>query len=623
VTTGERINFEEASTMTITVTAVDNGVPPLNISKDFVVAVQNANDLPELDYECEAAFCDGVDESTPVGTVVGHMLPTDEDTQQTLTVTLVEDLSGGALGLASDGRSIEVLAPITMFLPRPLSLRLRARDSGNPQAQSAVETVLVANNAATTTTSTTSTSSTTSTTSTSVTTTTTSTSSTSSTTVFNGTTVTSTSSTTSTTSTTTTSSTSSTTSTTSTTSTPFNVAPLGLVHGSIVVGEDTPVGRVITTLLANDPNVGQTHIFTLLSDPSGKFELIFFGGLKLIRPLDAETSLKHRLEISIQDDGSPPLSTRVEFTVNVRDINERPDFVLEPFGALPPNTVFRSMAEGSSIFYLRILDPDVSQRGNHIISVTGPAAPYLSASQTILSARREIDVNAPSPFRFTVTITDTGRPALTVTKSFSMTLTSPPAGFFGDGAASTSGSSVSAGNIALFTLAALAAVGMIGGTVYWIRYDKGRRAKAILVKKAELMERRERIKTKLALIGTYEESKFAMAGAGYSLGGHLGPVEGWSSMVDEEAETSFGDGEAEGTDDEQNASGTTAAPRRSMVEEMMTIGRDVVGFEALGELGELDEEIFELGDEGEEYFEIGEEGEEVFDLDAMDEPGEV
>jgi predicted component of type VI protein secretion system len=195
LTSAVKVNFETHPTVTVTVTSLDNGVPPLSLSKNFTVVVQDANDIPTLSYECVPAFCAGVNESVPADTVVGQVVPYDEDAGQTVRVSVLTDGSSGRLKLGADGKSVVLAAPVNPHLPFRLYLRVRGTDNGSPQGLSDPLEVELLNLAETTTTTSTTTTSTSSTSSTSTVTTTSSTSSTSTTTSFNGTIVTTTTST--------------------------------------------------------------------------------------------------------------------------------------------------------------------------------------------------------------------------------------------------------------------------------------------------------------------------------------------------------------------------------------------------------------------------------------------
>ena len=73
--TTETLDYENRSSYTVTLTAVDNGVPPLNTTVTIVVSVLDMND-PPLSIRF---YSNGVLENSPINTIVGNLSTDDED----------------------------------------------------------------------------------------------------------------------------------------------------------------------------------------------------------------------------------------------------------------------------------------------------------------------------------------------------------------------------------------------------------------------------------------------------------------------------------------------------------------------------------------------------------------
>ena len=90
---------------------------------------------------------------------------------------------------------------------------------------------------------------------------------------------------------------------------------------SSVVKENSAAGTVVGTLLAVDPNPGDTATFTLVNDASGRFAI---SGNKLVvasgASLDYETATSHTIVVRATDSGGLTLDKTLVITV--QNVNE-------------------------------------------------------------------------------------------------------------------------------------------------------------------------------------------------------------------------------------------------------------------------------------------------------------
>jgi hypothetical protein len=81
-----------------------------------------------------------------------------------------------------------------------------------------------------------------------------------------------------------------------------NVAPTDIVYENSSVGENASGGTVIATLSTVDANDSDTHTYTIVSDPSGYFEIV--GDEIRVKEgagLDFETAPLHEITIQATD----------------------------------------------------------------------------------------------------------------------------------------------------------------------------------------------------------------------------------------------------------------------------------------------------------------------------------
>ena len=71
-----KLNYEETSSHYVTVEAMDNGHPPLSVSKNITIFLRNVNDQPR-DIRLSNYI---VNETAPVNFIIGKFSALDEDT---------------------------------------------------------------------------------------------------------------------------------------------------------------------------------------------------------------------------------------------------------------------------------------------------------------------------------------------------------------------------------------------------------------------------------------------------------------------------------------------------------------------------------------------------------------
>lgn len=81
-----------------------------------------------------------------------------------------------------------------------------------------------------------------------------------------------------------------------------NLAPTDIALTNNTISESTPIGELIGELSTFDPNIGDTHTYSIVNDPDNKFQ-ITGNKLRLKNLLDYDTSSTHSVTIRTTDQG--------------------------------------------------------------------------------------------------------------------------------------------------------------------------------------------------------------------------------------------------------------------------------------------------------------------------------
>src|SRR5262249_41071081 len=137
---------------------------------------------------------------------------------------------------------------------------------------------------------------------------------------------------------------------------------------SLSVAENSNGGTVVGTVVASDPDVGQTLTYAI----TGGNEVVVGGNtvnaftidhdtgvikVSSAAAMDFETNPSFSLTVTVTDSGSPPLSKSALVTVNLDDVNETPGFV-----SSGPFNVNEHSATGTPVGTVAATDPDAGQK---------------------------------------------------------------------------------------------------------------------------------------------------------------------------------------------------------------------------------------------------------------------
>ena len=196
-----------------------------------------------------------------------------------------------------------------------------------------------------------------------------------------------------------------------------NEAPTGVALSASTVVEGAAPGTAIGTLQnVVDPDVGDTHTFSLLDDAGGRFQLV---GTELQVAngalLDFATATSHTIVVQVTDAGG--LAHFAGLTIAVADLNEAPTDV-----ALSANSVAEGTANDTVLGSLQnVVDPNVGD--THTFSLVDDAGGRfkLVGSDLQVADGTQLDFETAASHGVTVRVTDAG--GLTFDKAFTLDIT--------------------------------------------------------------------------------------------------------------------------------------------------------------------------------------------------------
>jgi VCBS repeat-containing protein len=104
---------------------------------------------------------------------------------------------------------------------------------------------------------------------------------------------------------------------------------------TFTVAENAPNTTLVGTVVATDPNAGQTKTYSIVSgNTSGAFSINASNGNILVTNtavLNFEVTPSFALVIKVTDNGNPSLSAQATITINLTDVNEAPVVVDQTF----------------------------------------------------------------------------------------------------------------------------------------------------------------------------------------------------------------------------------------------------------------------------------------------------
>jgi len=112
-------------------------------------------------------------------------------------------------------------------------------------------------------------------------------------------------------------------------------SPPVIAPQTFTVAENAPNTTLVGTVVATDPNAGQTKTYSIISgNTSGAFSINASNGNILVTNmtvLNFEVTPSFALVVKVMDNGNPSLSAQATITINLTDVNEAPVVVDQTF----------------------------------------------------------------------------------------------------------------------------------------------------------------------------------------------------------------------------------------------------------------------------------------------------
>lgn len=175
------------------------------------------------------------------------------------------------------------------------------------------------------------------------------------------------------------------------------------------VAENTANGQAVGTVIATDPDNGQSLSYQILSgNSSGAFNLNTSSGQITVAnsaALNFESTPIFALIVKVTDNGAGSLTDQASVTINLTDVNEAPDIYNQGFG------VAENTPNGQTVGTVIATDPDNGQYLSFsILSGNTGNAFNLNATSGIITISNSVALNFESTpvFSLIVKVTDNG-----------------------------------------------------------------------------------------------------------------------------------------------------------------------------------------------------------------------
>lgn len=180
---------------------------------------------------------------------------------------------------------------------------------------------------------------------------------------------------------------------------------------SFTITENAAINTVVGTVLSSDPDAGQIRTYTILSgNTNGAFAINSLSGaitVANVSALNFELNPNFVLAVSVQDNGTPVLSSQANVTISLTNVNE------VPFINAQSLSIAENSANGSTIGSVSATDPDAGQTLTFsILSGNTNGAFSIGSSTGLLSVANSSALNfetTPS-FSLVVSVQDNGSP---------------------------------------------------------------------------------------------------------------------------------------------------------------------------------------------------------------------
>uniref|UniRef100_A0A8C1VX50 Protocadherin-16 n=1 Tax=Cyprinus carpio TaxID=7962 RepID=A0A8C1VX50_CYPCA len=195
--------------------------------------------------------------------------------------------------------------------------------------------------------------------------------------------------------------------------------------GAPEVSEGARPGDYVARIAVSDPDLGDVKkIDVHLQGGDGMFSLKstddFLYVLCVDGPLDREVKDVYELTVTARDFGSPPLSSKTTFQVQVTDVNDNPPVFDQN---IYEESIPEDVHEGTALFRVKATDRDLGGDSGIIYSIMQPEQEQLlniNATSGLITTAAGLDHERETELRFLVVATDGGSPSLSSTATLTI-----------------------------------------------------------------------------------------------------------------------------------------------------------------------------------------------------------
>ena len=181
----------------------------------------------------------------------------------------------------------------------------------------------------------------------------------------------------------------------------------------IIVNENVTLNTTVATVRARPSTENAISFFIAAGDANNEFEIDSESGdLRVVAPLNRETTEQYAIEIDVVEDTSPPVFSRALVNVTIADINDNPP-------TFERSSIHIDMSEcipldGTPIHTVRSIDPDADNAGTVTYHLHHPGDTMFTMDmhKGDLVPRILPDFETTKQVRLTVTAKDGGIPPL-------------------------------------------------------------------------------------------------------------------------------------------------------------------------------------------------------------------
>jgi parallel beta-helix repeat protein len=207
--------------------------------------------------------------------------------------------------------------------------------------------------------------------------------------------------------------------------------PPSIQNQTFQLNENSPNGTVVGTVVATDPNAGQTLTYSILSgNINSAFAINASSGILTVATTSAlnfEVVTSFALVVKVQDNGTGNLSSQATITVNLLNVNE-PPVVNNQIFSIPELT-----PNGTLVGTVVATDPDAGQTKTFVITSGNTSNAFLINSTTgviTVATASSLNFLVNPVFSLDIRVTDNGTGNLfddaTITINLTQSANQPP-----------------------------------------------------------------------------------------------------------------------------------------------------------------------------------------------------